>query len=49
MLFVVKKNKLVPLPTSPSEILTTRLLSQSAKLAVFGEALVEPGDGTDTA
>ena len=29
---------------SPSEILTTRLLSNSAKLAVFGEPLVEQGD-----
>jgi protoporphyrinogen/coproporphyrinogen III oxidase len=42
--FVVKKNKLLPLPTSPSEILTTRLLSQSAKLAVFGEPLVDESD-----
>ncbi len=42
--FIVKKNKLVPLPMSPSEILTTRLLSQSAKLAVFGEPLVDQFD-----
>ncbi len=42
--FVVKKNKLVALPTSPSEILTTRLLSQTAKLAVFGEPLVEQNE-----
>jgi oxygen-dependent protoporphyrinogen oxidase len=42
--FVVKKNKLLPLPMSPSEILTTRLLSQSAKLAVFGEPLVDESD-----
>jgi oxygen-dependent protoporphyrinogen oxidase len=42
--FVVKKNKLVPLPMSPSEILTTRLLSQTAKLAVFGEPLVEQNE-----
>jgi protoporphyrinogen/coproporphyrinogen III oxidase len=42
--FVVKRNKLVPLPMSPSEILTTRLLSQTAKLAVFGEPLVEQND-----
>lgn len=42
--YIVKKNKLIPLPTSPSEILTTRLLSQSAKLAVFGEPLVDEGD-----
>lgn len=42
--YVVKRNKLVALPTSPSEILTTRLLSQTAKLAVFGEPLVDQGD-----
>lgn len=42
--FVVRKNKLVPLPMSPPEILTTRLLSNTAKLAVFGEPLVEQGD-----
>jgi oxygen-dependent protoporphyrinogen oxidase len=44
--YVVKKKKLRPLPTSPQDVLTTRLLSNGAKLAVFGEALVEPGDGT---
>jgi oxygen-dependent protoporphyrinogen oxidase len=42
--FVVKKNKLIALPTSPAEILTTRLLSQGSKLAVFGEPLVDEGD-----
>ena len=42
--FVVKKKKLLPLPMSPQEVLTTRLLSNGAKLAVFGEPLVEAGD-----
>jgi len=42
--YIVRKSKLVALPTSPSQILTTRLLSNSAKLAIFGEPLVEPGD-----
>jgi len=43
--YIVRKGKLVALPTSPPELLTTRLLSNSAKLAVFGEPLVDPGDG----
>src|SRR6185437_11026474 len=42
--YVVRKNKLLPLPLSPQDLLTTRLLSNGAKLAVFGEPLVEPGD-----
>ncbi len=42
--YIVRKGRLVLLPTSPSELLTTRLLSNSAKLAVFGEPLEEPGD-----
>ena len=42
--FIVRKSKLVPLPTSPSQLLTTRLLSNGAKLAIFGEPMVEPGD-----
>ena len=42
--FVVKKNRLLPLPTSPQDLLTTRLLSNGAKLAVFGEPLVDAGD-----
>jgi oxygen-dependent protoporphyrinogen oxidase len=44
--YIVKKKKLVPLPTSAQEFLTTRLLSNGAKLAVFGEPLVDAGDGT---
>jgi protoporphyrinogen/coproporphyrinogen III oxidase len=42
--YVVRKNRLLPLPTSPQAFLTTRLLSNVAKLAVFGEPLVESGD-----
>ncbi|MDQ3427027.1 MAG: protoporphyrinogen oxidase [Gemmatimonadota bacterium] len=42
--YIVRKGKLVALPMSPPELLTTRLLSNSAKLAVFGEPLVEAGD-----
>ncbi|MBA2458120.1 MAG: protoporphyrinogen oxidase [Gemmatimonadales bacterium] len=41
--YVVRRGKLVALPTSPPELLTTRLLSNGAKLAVFGEPLVEMG------
>jgi oxygen-dependent protoporphyrinogen oxidase len=44
--YIVKKKKLRPLPMSPQDFLTTRLLTNGAKLAIFGEALVEPGDGT---
>jgi protoporphyrinogen/coproporphyrinogen III oxidase len=42
--YIVRKSKLVALPTSPSQLLTTRLLSNGAKLAIFGEPLVDPGD-----
>jgi oxygen-dependent protoporphyrinogen oxidase len=42
--YVVRRGKLLPLPQSPPELLTTRLFSNAAKLAVFGEPLVEPGD-----
>jgi oxygen-dependent protoporphyrinogen oxidase len=42
--YIVRKAKLVALPTSPSQLLTTRLLSNGAKLAIFGEPMVEPGD-----
>lgn len=42
--YIVRKSKLVALPISPSQLLTTRLLSNGAKLAIFGEPMVEPGD-----
>ena len=42
--YIVRKAKLVALPTAPSQLLTTRLLSNGAKLAIFGEPMVEVGD-----
>jgi protoporphyrinogen/coproporphyrinogen III oxidase len=42
--YVVRRGKLVRLPLTPAELLTTRLLSNTAKLAVFGEPLVERSD-----
>ena len=42
--YVVRKNKLLPLPMSPQAFLTTRLLSNGAKLALFGEPLVDADD-----
>jgi oxygen-dependent protoporphyrinogen oxidase len=42
--YIVRRGRLVRLPTTPSELLTSRLLSNSAKLAIFGEPLSEPGD-----
>ncbi len=42
--YIVRRGKLVPVPLAPGELLTTRLLSNSAKLAVFGEPLVETSE-----
>jgi oxygen-dependent protoporphyrinogen oxidase len=42
--YVVRKGRLLRLPTSPPELLTSRLLSNGAKLAIFGEPLVEAAD-----
>lgn len=42
--YVVRRSRLVALPTTPAQVLTTRLLSNGAKLAIFGEPMVEPGD-----
>lgn len=42
--YVVRRGRLVRLPLTPPELLTSRLLSNSAKLAIFGEPLVETGD-----
>jgi oxygen-dependent protoporphyrinogen oxidase len=42
--YIVRRGKLVRLPMTPAELLTSRLLSNTAKLAVFGEPLVETGD-----
>lgn len=42
--YVVRRGRLIRLPTSPPELLTTRLLSNGAKLAIFGEPLVDAAD-----
>jgi oxygen-dependent protoporphyrinogen oxidase len=42
--YIVRRGRLVPLPLSPAELLTSRLFSNTAKLAIFGEPLVEPSD-----
>ena len=41
--YIVRRGRLVRLPMSPAELLTSRLLSNGAKLAIFGEPLVEVG------
>src|SRR3954469_9031533 len=42
--YIVRRGKPVRVPGSPAELLTSRLLSNTAKLAVFGEPLVETAD-----
>jgi oxygen-dependent protoporphyrinogen oxidase len=42
--YIVRRSKLVRLPMTPAELLTSRLLSNAAKVAVFSEPLVETGD-----
>ncbi|HEY3011312.1 MAG TPA: protoporphyrinogen oxidase [Gemmatimonadales bacterium] len=42
--YIVRRGRLVRLPLTPAELLTSRLLSNTAKLAIFGEPLMEPGD-----
>jgi protoporphyrinogen/coproporphyrinogen III oxidase len=42
--YIVRRGRLVRLPMSPPELLTSRLLSNAAKLAIFGEPLMEPSD-----
>jgi oxygen-dependent protoporphyrinogen oxidase len=42
--YIVRRGRLVRLPMAPAELLTSRLLSNGAKLAVFGEPLIEPSD-----
>jgi oxygen-dependent protoporphyrinogen oxidase len=39
--YIVRRGKLVRVPTSPAELLTSRLLSNSTKLALLREPLVE--------
>jgi oxygen-dependent protoporphyrinogen oxidase len=42
--YVVRRGRLIRLPMSPPELLTSRLLSNTAKLAIFGEPLIEASD-----
>jgi len=42
--YVVRRGKLMAVPLTPQAVLTTRLLSNGAKLALFGEPLVDAGD-----
>jgi protoporphyrinogen/coproporphyrinogen III oxidase len=42
--YIVRRGRLIRLPLTPAELLTSRLLSNSAKLAVFGEPLIEASD-----
>jgi protoporphyrinogen/coproporphyrinogen III oxidase len=42
--YVVRKGRLIRLPMSPPELLTSRLLSNGAKLAIFGEPLIDAAD-----
>jgi oxygen-dependent protoporphyrinogen oxidase len=44
--YVVRRGRLVALPLSPAELLTSRLFSNTAKLAIFGEPLIEPSDSS---
>jgi oxygen-dependent protoporphyrinogen oxidase len=44
--FIVRRGKLVHLPLTPAELLTTRLLSNTAKLAILSEPLVDTSDST---
>ncbi|MEP0548984.1 MAG: protoporphyrinogen oxidase [Rhodothermales bacterium] len=47
--YVVRDGALVRIPTSPSGLLTTPLLSAWAKLRLLGEPFVRPHDGDDEA
>jgi len=42
--YIVRRGRLTRLPMAPAELLTSRLLSNGAKLAIFGEPLVDAGD-----
>jgi protoporphyrinogen/coproporphyrinogen III oxidase len=39
--YIIRRGKPLRVPSSPAELLTTRLLSNTAKLAIFGEPLIE--------
>jgi oxygen-dependent protoporphyrinogen oxidase len=42
--YIIRRGKPVRLPSTPAELLTSRLLSNIAKLAIFGEPLIEAPD-----
>jgi protoporphyrinogen/coproporphyrinogen III oxidase len=42
--YIVRRGRLVRVPMSPPELLTSRLFSNAAKLAIFGEPLIEASD-----
>jgi protoporphyrinogen/coproporphyrinogen III oxidase len=42
--YVIRRGRLIRLPMSPPELLTSRLLSNGAKLAIFGEPLIDRVD-----
>jgi protoporphyrinogen/coproporphyrinogen III oxidase len=42
--YIVRRGRLVRLPMTPPELLTSRLFSNAAKLAIFGEPLIESSD-----
>ena len=44
--YIVRRGRLIRLPMSPAELLTSRLFSNAAKLAIFGEPLLEASDST---
>jgi oxygen-dependent protoporphyrinogen oxidase len=45
--YIVRRGRLVRLPMTPPELLTSRLLSNTAKLAIFGEPLIEASDSPE--
>jgi oxygen-dependent protoporphyrinogen oxidase len=42
--YIIRRGRPVRLPLTPPELLTSRLFSNTAKLAIFGEPLVEASD-----
>ncbi|HEU5304511.1 MAG TPA: protoporphyrinogen oxidase, partial [Gemmatimonadales bacterium] len=42
--YVIRRGRLIRLPLTPAELLTSRLLSNGAKLAIFGEPLIDAAD-----
>ncbi|HEV8455745.1 MAG TPA: protoporphyrinogen oxidase [Gemmatimonadales bacterium] len=42
--YIVRRGRLMRLPMSPAELLTSRLFSNAAKLAIFGEPLLDASE-----